>query len=138
MRGFFMRLGNTIQYFMQGRYGIDELGIVLLVAGFGLSFLSFIGPLAILSIPSFVIIVWAYVRCFSKNFDKRRREFLAYMRMKKKMSDRISLLKRIRSERKTHKYFKCKACKARLRVPRGKGKIEITCPKCRTKIIKKT
>ena len=138
MRGFFQRLGNTIQYFMQGRYGIDELGVVLLVVGFGLSFLSFIDVLTILAIPSFVIIVWAYVRCFSKNFDKRRREFLGYMRIKKKVSDRITLLKRIKSERKTHKYFKCHTCKTRLRVPRGKGKIEITCPKCRTKIIKKT
>ena len=138
MRGFFQRLSNTIQYFMQGRYGIDELGTVLLIAGFGLSFLSFIDVLAILSIPSFIIIVWAYVRCFSKKFDKRRRELLAYLRIKKKVSDRISLLKRISSERKTHRYFKCKACKTRLRVPRGKGKIEITCPKCRTKIIKKT
>ena len=73
MRGFFQRLGNTIQYFMQGRYGIDQLGVFLLIVGFGLSFLSFIDVLAILSIPSFIIIVWAYVRCFSKNYDKRRR-----------------------------------------------------------------
>ena len=31
-----------------------------------------------------------------------------------------------------YKYFKCKSCGAKLRVPKHKGKITITCPKCRT------
>jgi len=138
MRGFFQRLSNTIQYFMQGRYGMDQLGIFLLASGFALSFLSFIRPIAFLTIPSFALFIWAYVRCFSKNFEKRRRELVKYLGIKKKISERFSLIKRIMSERKTHRYFKCRSCKTRLRVPRGKGKIEITCPKCKTKTIKRT
>lgn len=138
MRGFFTRLGNTIRYFMQGCYGMDKLGSFLLIVGLSLSFLSCIRPLSFFAIPSFVLIVWAYVRCFSKNFNKRQRELVKYLGIRKKISERYSLLKRIRSERKTHKFFKCRVCRAQLRVPRGKGKIEITCPKCRTKIIKKT
>ncbi len=138
MRGFFGRLGNTIRYFMQGRYGMDKLGTFLLIVGFVLSFLSCIRPLAFLSIPALAIIIWVYFRCFSKNFYKRQRELAAYMKIHNKISGRLATSKRMRRERKTHKFFKCRSCKTRLRVPRGKGKIEITCPKCRTKIIKKT
>ncbi len=139
MRGFFHRLGNTVQYFMQGRYGVDELGVFLLIVGFLASFVfARIRPLSWISVIAFFVLIWAYVRIFSKNFDKRRRELMAYRRMRDKFRERISLVKRIIAERKTHRYFKCKTCKTRLRVPRGKGKIEITCPKCRTKIIKKT
>lgn len=138
MRGFFGRLGNTIRYFMQGRYGMDKLGNFLLIVGFVFALLSCVRPLAFLSIPALAVIVWGYFRCFSKNFYKRQRELAAYMRIHSKISGKIAFLKRKRIERKTHKYFKCRTCKTQLRVPRGKGKIEITCPKCRTKIIKKT
>lgn len=138
MRGFFYRLNNTIERFMQGRYGIDKLCTFLLITGFALWFLAMIRPLSFLIIPALAIIIFAYMRVFSKNYVKRTRELNKYLTIKNKLQERWHLLKRIRRERKTHRYFKCKACKTRLRVPRGKGKIEITCPKCRTKVIKKT
>lgn len=138
MRGFFYRLSNTIERFMQGRYGVDKLTSFLLITGFAMWLLAMFRPLAFLIFPSLIIIVFAYVRVFSKNFVKRTRELNKYLTIKNKVQERWHLIKRIRSERKTHKYFKCRSCKTRLRVPRGKGKIEITCPKCRTKVIKKT
>lgn len=138
MRGFFYRISNTIQYFMQGRYGIDRLGIFLIITGFAMTFLAGIRPLGILAFPSLAVIIFAYVRIFSKNHEKRRRELMKYERAAGKARERFSLMKRIFAERKTHKHLRCKTCKTRLRVPRGKGKIEITCPKCRTKIIKRT
>ncbi len=138
MRGFFYRLSNKIQYFMQGRYGVDALGIFLLIMGFAMTFLSSIRPLAWFAIPSLAIIIFAYFRIFSKNYEKRRRELMKYERATGKVRERFSLMKRIFAERKTHKHLRCKTCKTLLRVPRGKGKIEITCPKCRTKMIRKT
>lgn len=138
MYGFFGRLAYTLRRFMQGRYGFDALCRLLLIVGFSLSLLSCIRQLSFLYIPAVVIIFVAYYRCFSRNFYKRRRELSAYMRIKNKLLGKDALSERKRRERKTHKFFKCRTCKTQLRVPRGKGKIEITCPKCRTKIIKRT
>ena len=45
---------------------------------------------------------------------------------------------RARHADKEHKYFVCKSCKTICRVPAGKGKVEITCPKCGGKIIAKS
>lgn len=138
MYGFFGRLINSFRRFMYGRYGIDELSKSLLITGIIMTLLASFRWLAWLSLPALLIIFWAYFRCFSKKFDARRRELYAYQRLRTNARDRVSLLRRIIRERKTHKHFRCRLCRTRLRVPRGKGKIEVTCPKCRAKVIKKT
>ena len=140
MRGFFYRLGNTIQHFMRGRYGIDEFGSFLLFSGMLLSLLSLIGLKIFmwLWIPSFILIIWSYVRCFSKKIDKRRRELVRYQKIKNRIRDKFAYWRRRFRERKTHKYYRCRLCKTVLRVPKGKGKIEITCPKCKGRMTKKT
>ncbi len=138
MRGWFQRFNNTVQRFMYGRYGIDEFGTFLLMTGMIFAVLSLIRPLIWLGFPAFVIIIWSYIRCFSKNFDKRRRELNKYWRVRNLVRDKFAFWKRRHAERKTHRYFKCKMCKTTMRVPRGKGKIEITCPKCKSKMVKKT
>ncbi len=137
MYGFFQRFNNSMRRFMYGRYGIDELGIFLLITGIVMSLLSSFSPLA-LSIPAMGIIIWAYARCLSKNHYKRRAELDKFLRLKRNARERYDLVRRIFRERKTHKHFRCKLCRTRLRVPKGKGKIEVTCPKCRARVIKKT
>lgn len=42
--------------------------------------------------------------------------------------------KKMWDERKTTKFLKCPNCGQILSVPKGKGKIRVTCPKCRTKV----
>ena len=140
MRGFFYRLGNTMRYFMRGRYGIDELGSFLLFVGMLLSFLSLIriNLFMWLWIPSFALIIWSYFRCFSRKIEKRRRELIGYQRIKRRVCEKFTYWRRRFRERKTHKYYKCRLCKTVLRVPKGKGKIEITCPKCKGRMTKKT
>lgn len=122
---------------MYGRYGIDELGTFLLVTGLVMAVLSLIGPLFWLGFPAFAIIIWSYVRCFSKNFGKRQSELTKYWSIRNRVRDKLAFWKSKRSDR-THRYYRCKMCRTVLRVPRGKGKIEITCPKCRSKIVKRT
>ena len=74
----------------------------------------------------------------SKNFEARRKELNWYLRVSEKPRAEIKLLGNKIRDRKTHKYFKCKSCKTVLRVPKGRGKIEVTCPKCKMKEITKT
>ena len=137
MRGFFQRFNNTVQRFMQGRYGVDEFGSFLLATGLILAFLSLFRLLFWLSIPALAILIWSYVRIFSKNFAKRQSELAKYWRIRSRVRDKFAFWKS-KIKDKNHRYYRCKLCRTVMRVPRGKGKIEITCPKCRSKIIKKT
>ncbi len=138
MYGFFQRLSNSIRRFMYGRYGIDALGTFLLITGIVMSILSSFRLLVFLSIPALGIIIWAYARCLSKNHYKRRDELDRFLRIRRNVRERYDLARRIFRERKTHKHFRCRMCRTRLRVPKGRGKIEVTCPKCHAKTIKKT
>ncbi len=123
---------------MQGRYGMDELSVFLTVLGMVLAILSMFPFLEILGIFAFASLIWGYARCFSKKFDRRRSERAKYLTLKNKVSSKWSFAKRRFRERKTHRYYKCPMCKTVLRVPRGRGKIRINCPKCKNSIIKKT
>ena len=137
MRGFFQRFNNTVQRFMYGRYGIDEFGSFLLITGMILAALSLFRPLFWLAIPAFAVIIYSYVRCFSKNFGKRQSELAKYWNIRSRVRDKLAFWKSKHRD-KTHRYYRCKICRTVLRVPRGKGKIAITRPKCKNKIIKKT
>ena len=135
MRGFFQRFNNTVQRFMYGRYGVDEFGSFLLITGMVLAFLSLFRLFFWLSIPALAIFIWSYVRIFSKNFAKRQSELAKYWRIRSRLRDKLAFWKS-KMKDKNHRYYRCKLCRTVMRVPRGKGKIEITCPKCRSKIIK--
>ena len=75
---------------------------------------------------------------FSKNIKKRCEEERMYMEAKDRLFRFCKGDKSIISDSKTHKIYRCPQCRQKIRVPRGKGKIEITCPTCRTKFIKRT
>ena len=117
--------------FMEGRYGTDKLNMTILGVGVALCIISlFLGnvPVAslILTTGSYALMIWAIFRSFSRNTYKRyeeNRRFLTFI-------DRI--------KDKEHRYFDCPKCRQPVRVPKGKGKISITCPKCREKFIRKT
>ncbi len=138
MRGWFSRMTYRLRCFMQGRYGMDELSVFLTVLGMVFAILSMFPFLEILGIFAFASIAWGYVRCFSRNYDRRRRERAKYLTLKNSVSSKWSFMKRRFRERKTHRYYKCPMCKTVLRVPRGRGKIKINCPKCKNSIIRKT
>jgi len=74
----------------------------------------------------------------SRNIKRRRAENDRFLRywwpVRTKASRSLSLAR----QRKTHKFFKCPGCGNTLRVPRGKGKLQITCPKCGERFSRKT
>ena len=127
-----------IERYMYGRYGIDELSRAMLITALGLFVISFVPFLGFLYFFAVVLIVLAYVRGFSHNIALRRTELALYQRFKGKIRKKNSLHKKILRERKDFRYFKCRNCKAYWRIPRGKGKVEITCRSCGAKMMKKT
>ena len=139
MRYYLNKLINSLNRFMYGRYKGDELNRFLIIVYFVFYILSFIPIpffLEIFQLLSTFVFVIVIFRALSKNIYARQQEFYKYLNLKNKIKSSINLQKQKQQNRKTHLYFKCKNCKANLRVPKGKGKIEITCPKCKYTMIK--
>lgn len=116
--------------FMLGRYGPDQLYFALFVIAILLGLLSSITRFYILSLLSYLVLIFAIYRFFSRNIVKRRAENDVFLRYWGPVRYSFRRFKERLKSRKTHKFFKCPNCKNVLRVPKGKGKIQITCPRC--------
>ena len=138
MNNFLQKLKTELYKFSYGRYGNDELSRFLLYSALALFVLNAITKVGIFYTISLVLIVYNCFRSLSKNHQKRYMERQVYLLYKGKFDSKFSLQKRKWNERKTHKFFKCPSCKTVVRVPKGRGKIEITCPKCHKNFIKKS
>ena len=129
-RQFLNRLNAGFRNFMSGRYGTDKLGLTLLVASLVLSIAAtFMGTgllRLIFTVVYYILMFWAIFRMFSRNTYKRYEENRRFLRFFDQLKDR------------DHRYFSCPKCRQTVRVPRGQGKISITCPRCREKFIKKS
>ena len=129
-RQFTAKLSSGLRIFMAGRYGTDRLNMVILCAGLAASILSSLVRLTPLNLIfwllSYGLMIWAIWRSLSRNTYKRYQENRKFMQIFDRMKDR------------QHRYFDCPKCRQMVRVPRGKGKISITCPRCREKFVKKT
>lgn len=129
---------NWLRNFMIGRYGPDQLSMATLILSLILSTVRSFTGWAVISILSYIFLVLTLFRMLSRNILKRRAENDRFLRVwwpvrtgTKKIIDRLNA-------RKHYKFFKCPACGNNLRVPKGKGKIRITCPKCGERFEKKT
>ncbi len=137
MNNFFKKMIYKIRSFMNGRYGFDELSKFLIISGLVMMMLSSLFRIRVLYYLSAPFYIIGFVRCFSFNFYSRQRERTWYLSIKRKITNRLGLYKKIFSERKQYRYFKCKNCGAYWRVPKGRGRVEISCRNCKTKMIKK-
>ena len=119
-----------LQRLMYGRYGTDKLNTVILVAGLIAtlvgSFIPNYSVRALLTLISYGLLGWSLFRMFSRNTHKRYLENRRFLMLLEALKDR------------SHRYFSCPKCHQTIRVPRGKGKISITCPRCKEKFVKKT
>lgn len=135
MRNFLSKLAAKIRVFFYGRNGFDDLAKHSLIASLVLCVLGGFLPQGIfrivISIASWGLMVYSYFRILSKNIYKRVSE-------NRKYTGEINIYKAIWQQRKTHRFYRCPKCKTWLRVPKGRGKITITCVKCSTKFDKKT
>lgn len=135
---FFQRITNALSRFMYGRNGGDQLGLATIWTAILLDIVSIFlkqktAVYVALSFVSTVLIVIALFRMFSRNLQKRRAENAKFLNaVWNPVKRRISGAKQQHQD-KEHKYFTC-SCGAVCRVPRGKGKIVITCPKCGAQI----
>lgn len=129
--------------FMQGRYGVDQFAkFTMGVALVSIILAIFVKPGSavgsLLDTLGLVAIIYTYFRIFSRNIQKRYAENTKYLSATSKLRLRFSKEKNLMKQRKTHHIYSCPSCGQKIRIPRGKGKIEIECPKCHTKFIKRS
>ena len=140
MRSFFYKLSSAMARFMYGRNGTDQLNwailvmyLVLWVVRILVSALDVTVAAMIIDVIMFLLAVVLLWRTFSKNLAKRRAENQRFINWWWPIKNRFAAAKARKAD-KAHKYFTCKNCKTICRVPAGRGKIVITCPKCGHKI----
>ncbi len=125
---------------MYGRYGADRLtmgqSVLLIVFGIASLFVRGVGA-RILWVAQTMLLFWMLFRMFSRNIPKRRAEDARFAKIMGSLSKKLSFFKQRFSDR-AHKYFRCPKCRARLRVPRGRGVITVTCPRCGNRFDKKS
>lgn len=130
-----MNLTGKIRKFFYGRNGFDDLAKLSLILSIVVFLIYGFWPRGIvkviLSFLYLALLVYAYFRILSKKVYKRVQENRKYL-------GAVKMTKTRWQQRKTHKFYRCPKCKTWLRVPKGRGKIEITCVKCATKFEKRT
>lgn len=121
--------------FFEGRNGLDSLAKTILWASLIVMLLSIFIPVdwlrSVIYGISWCGLIYAYYRVFSRKLAKRQAENYAFASWKNRLKQRWQ-------QRKTHRFYHCPRCKTVLRVPKGKGKISITCRNCGEKFIRKT
>ena len=134
----------------QGRYGHDKLNRTIFIAALVMSALSLVFSLikaptasTATSVLSWILLILGVLRMFSRNFYARQQELNQYMRLENNVvlwwrrtfktggfKKRSGKVRSFSQERRKFKYLVCPQCSQKLRVPRGKGKIRVTCTKC--------
>ena len=129
-RQFLAQISAKLQRFMAGRYGTDRLNMAILGAGLAVCLISPFFRNSLINLlftaVSYGLMIWAICRALSRNTYRRYQENRKFLQFFDRLKDR------------QHRYFECPKCRQVVRVPRGKGKIAITCPKCREKFVRKT
>lgn len=127
--------------FMQGRYGsygADSMNRFLLGSAMAAMLLSLFTRWEFLYIIALAALIYAYFRMFSRNYQRRYAENQIFLRYTSKIRGKWSAEKNLMKQRKTHHIYKCPNCRQKIRIPKGKGKIAVRCPKCGTEFIKKS
>lgn len=117
--------------FNSGRNGTDALSAFLTAAALVIAVAASVSAAAIRLILTLVAIILAGIalfRIFSRNTARRRYENDVF----------LSIFRKSEKKDAGFRYFRCPECKTECRVPKGKGKIKITCPKCGHQFIKRT
>ena len=121
---------DKIYRFMQGRYGTDDFYKFLFwVALIGIVLNWFFKSQALSWVVT-LILAYAMYRVLSKNHSARYAENQKYLQATAKFRYWFDQQKKLMEERKYHHIYTCPKCRQKIRIPKGKGKIMIRCPKC--------
>ena len=123
---------------MTGRYGTDEYAKFLLTVTLVLCILTLFIRNWVMYLLTALAFAWSYYRILSKDFERRREENERFRALESRFGRWCRVQKRKFDGRREYRFFKCPNCGQQVRVPRDKGRIRITCPKCHTQFDRTT
>ena len=129
---------QKIMNFMRGRYGIDQFSNFLMGLGCALVFITIFIKSSLLYFLGMASFIYSYVRILSRDYQKRYRQNQKFLEKTAGIRVFFRKEKSKMGIRKTHRIFRCPECGQNVKVPKGKGKIAVTCPKCRCEFIKRS
>lgn len=129
---------SKVLFYMKDRYGYDELSKVLILIGLVLGIFSNFSNGILLNVIGLALIAFGGLRILSKEKANRRQELHKYIKVKQSLFSRYRKMRNRWAQRKAFKIIKCPNCKQKIRIPRGRKKIRVTCPSCKEKFVKKT
>ncbi|MCC2213331.1 MULTISPECIES: hypothetical protein [Faecalibacterium] len=129
---------EKLRQFMIGRYGTDGLNQFLSIASLVLLLIAIISRVNLFTYLGAVLLIFCYYRTFSRNISKRTEENYKFYTLKDRVDNKFKGWKEQWANRKVYHYYRCPQCRQKLRVPRGRGRIQISCPRCGTQFIKKS
>ncbi|HIX29426.1 MAG TPA: zinc-ribbon domain-containing protein [Candidatus Blautia stercoravium] len=136
------KLREMLAKFMYGRYGTDRLNmflLIVLIVCAGLNLFVRNGYFSIvMSSWETLLVVLIYYRMCSRNIQKRYAENQKYLGLENKVKRFFGRTKYIQEQRKDFHIYTCPQCRQKIRIPKGKGKISIRCPKCGAEFVKKS
>jgi DNA-directed RNA polymerase subunit RPC12/RpoP len=136
----FKRFQASLYRFMNGRYGNDQLNLMLMISALVLNLLS---PLfgrpgqSVVNGLAVLLMGWGLYRFFSKRIVKRQIENRAFMNRLRPIRKLFKVLS-LNLKSKTHAHYTCPHCGQIVRIPRGRGQVEITCPHCAKRFSKRS
>ena len=129
---------EKLRRFMIGRYGTDGLNQFLSIASLVLLLIAIVSRIRMFTWLSAAPLLFCCYRTFSRNISKRTEENYKFYTLKDRVDNKFRGLKEQWANRKVYHYYRCPQCRQKLRVPRGRGRIQISCPRCGTQFIKKS
>ena len=124
--------------FMTGRYGSDGLNQFLSICALVLLAISLLLRSSLVSWLGIAVLGFCYWRMLSRNISRRTEENYKFYSFQERLTGKWKGIRRRWADRKTYRYYRCPKCRQLLRVPKGRGRIEISCPRCGTQFIKKS
>ena len=139
------RLSQSVARFMQGRYGFDRLSYFLSVVCLAMMLAAMatrgVGDgvfSSFLTYAALTLLLWGYIRIFSRNIPRRQAENLRYLQLTHGIRSFFRLQRERFRQRREYVFFRCPGCGETMRVPRGKGQLRITCRRCGYSFSRKT
>ena len=129
---------EKFRQFMIGRYGTDGLNQFLSIASLVVLLIAIISRVNLFTYLGAALLIFFYYRTFSRNISKRTEENYKFYTLKDRVDNKFKGWKEQWANRKVYHYYRCPQCRQKLRVPRGRGRIQISCPRCGTQFIKKS
>ena len=144
--------------FLQGRYGIDELGRFLMGMTFIILIVELVTGWYVLTLSFWAVFILVYYRMLSRDYGKRQQENQKFLTVRYKVrtkwyqifhrngntyrnssiKDGFQKIKKELHQKMQYHIYKCPNCSQKIRIPRGKGKIMVRCPKCKIEFMKRS